>query len=106
MDEITIQETMDWAQDPLATCGGSPVIQATAFEQLAIDLATYTDEVSKTSDEILAILKEQSKRFAGCGGNFSDKWAVIRRNPGNARGKQPATASNPQGWQYILDLIA
>lgn len=99
MEELTIQDTLDWAQDPLRRCGESPVILQTSFEELAVNLTTFTDQVSLNSEQIVEVLEEQSKRFSGCGGNFADRTGMIRRNPNNGK---PDTL---YGWQYILDLI-
>lgn len=99
MEELTIQDTLDWAQDPLQRCGEAPVILQPSFQELSEDLAAFTDHTSKTAEEIFEILEEQAKRFSGCGGNFADRTGMIRRNPNNG---QPDTL---YGWQYILDLI-
>lgn len=94
-EELTIEQTIDWAQDPIRTCAESPVILEANFDTLAEDLADFTDQVSMPVDDIKAMFREQSKRFVGCGGNFGadDRSALIRRNPDN-------------GWKYILDIIA
>lgn len=91
MEELTILETIAWAQDPTNFCAGHPVIPASNFEELALDLIEYSN-VTKTQEEIIEILKNQSKRFAACGANHSDRFGVIRKNP-------------ESGWQYIVDLI-
>lgn len=89
--EITLLETIAWKEDPMQLCAGQPVIPAANFALLAKDAITFK-QVKKTEEEIIDILKEQSKRFAACGANFSDRLGVVRKNPDT-------------GWQYIVDLI-
>lgn len=91
MEELTILDTIAWAQDPLHLCAQCPVIPASNFEELATDLLEYP-EVTKTAEEMVEIFTDQSKRFAACGANHSDRLGVIRRNP-------------ETGWQYIVDLV-
>ena len=105
MEELTIEETMDWAQDPMRTCGDAPVILQSRFNQLAIELTVFTDQVSLNSEQIIEVLEEQMKRFSGCGGNFADKTGMIRRNPGHSNDSNVKNPNSNYGWQYILDLI-
>ena len=90
-ETYSIQERIAWSEDFTALCAGQAVIPAAHFEELAIELVAYT-EVTKTKAEMIAIFKEQTKRFAACGANHSDKFGVLRKNKAN-------------GWKYIEDLI-
>ena len=94
MEDLTIIEQLEWAQDPLASCGGQPVIIFPKFAELSNTLSLYKDYTKLTPSEIYQILTDQTKRFSACGGNFGvDRTSMIRKNP-------------ESGWQYILDLIA
>lgn len=87
----SVEDQFILAQDSMQDCAGSPIIPASSFDQLSEDLAVY-DEVKLTASEILEIFNYQSKRFAACGGNLNDRFAVLRRNP-------------ESGWQYMVDLV-
>lgn len=91
MEEITLLELFEWAQDPTHLCAEQPIIPSSAFEELSLEASAYK-EVTKTSEEILELFNEQSKRFSACGANNSEKWGVLRKNP-------------KIGWQYLIDLI-
>lgn len=88
---LTLIEVIEWSQDPIQMCAGSPVIPARNFQSLAEQLISFK-EITKTSDEIVDIFKLQSKRFAACGANFSDKHGVVRKNP-------------KTGWNYLVTLL-
>lgn len=88
---MTLQETFDWTQDPTQICANCPVITNANFTDLATQAVEFT-EVTKTIEEIEEIFVEQSKRFSACGGNNSERFGVLRKNP-------------KTGWQYLIDLI-
>jgi hypothetical protein len=88
---LTLLETIAWAEDRIYLCAGQPVIPASNFETLSVDLAAYP-EVHKTAEDIYNLLREETKRFTACGANHSDRFGVLRKNPKG-------------GWQYIVDLI-
>jgi hypothetical protein len=93
MEELTLLETIEWAQHPFEICAGQPIIQAANFESLSNDLSSFK-EVTLTSAEILAVLIEQSKRFTACGGNNAEvsRFGVVRKMP-------------KSGWKYLIDIF-
>jgi hypothetical protein len=91
MEELTLLQTIEWCEDPIQICAGQPIIPASKFEELANEMVAYP-EVLRSAEEIVAILKDQTKRFSACGANQADRFGVIRKNKVN-------------GWQYIVDLV-
>lgn len=91
MEELTLLEQMDWAQNPLLECAGQSVISEPEFQELANNAALYP-EVNLTSEEIFSIFMEQAKRFVACGANLGDGYSVLRKNPKN-------------GWAYLVTLL-
>lgn len=80
MEELTLMQQLEWAQDPMQFCAGQPVIPAYNFEELAVNVAKFP-EVTKTSDEVLALFQEEGKRYTACGANNDDRLMVMRRVP-------------------------
>lgn len=87
----TIENIMEYWQDPLQECADSPVVLAAKFGDAAKKISELPD-ISMSETEVLELFHEQAKRFSGCGANNSERYAVLRRNP-------------KSGWKYIADLI-
>ena len=93
MGEATLLELIEWAQHPLDTCAGQPVIPAYNFKDIASTAVLYS-EVVLSESEILDVFAYQAKRFTACGANHSDtnRFGVVRKNP-------------KTGWSYLIDIL-
>lgn len=93
MDEITLLETIEWAQHPSDTCAGQPVIPAYNFQELSQDVAAFSN-VKLTAGEVYVKLIEQSQRFTACGANSADvdRFGLVRKNP-------------KTGWNYLVNIF-
>ena len=91
MKDYTMLDMLQSFEDSIQTCAGQPVIPASSFVDLATELTSYT-AVLYNAEAISTMFTDQTKRFAACGGNHSEKFGVLRKNP-------------KTGWQYLVDLI-
>lgn len=88
---LTIEEQFLWAQDPIQTCAGQPIIPQYNFKPLAEELIKYK-EVTYDVDGIIKLFFEVAKKYTACGANFNDKFAVIRKNP-------------KLGWEKVVSRV-
>lgn len=89
----SILSTLDWAQDPMLSCAGQPVITSANFLSLAESLQEF-DEINAPVETIVSLFFEESKKYAVCGAGpgVNGRFAVLRKNPSI-------------GWQYLITLI-
>ena len=88
---MTLAERFDWAQDSIQICANCPVILAAEFDALATAVIAF-NEVTLTHAEIIDLFELHAKRFSACGGNNSERYGILRRNP-------------KTGWKYLIDPI-